>query len=380
MKKGNLKNTRYPVNFKKLRKPAVLFVMGLFILVMLSAFQLAPVQAKTFSWYHPEPIKLPVPVRSLMPISIPICTHAPTQESTHNPISTNPPTEWKTHYPIYYNPIVPPTSTPDPTPTTAPDPTTTPISDPPKTQDPTPSPTPTITPTPSPTPSPTPIPATPSPVPTPTLLQSPAPQSSPNLAPITDGLWHIDSSWNTAPADNFYYDSTTTHNGAPTWRAEPGSSLGVDHDWCPLTVKPGDHIVMTCWVKTLGTPDSAIGRSGATIGIDFYTGNYGGTWARIGGMNAPGDLSIEGNRDIGWAPDSASFVVPWGSNWVLRTYDFTVPKLWCGDGGLSNNQVPRGAYATPQYICPWLMVSANYGSTQGIYTTWFSDFQLHINP
>jgi hypothetical protein len=203
------------------------------------------------------------------------------------------------------------------------------------------------------------------------------------LAPINDGQWHSDYSWSTAPADNIYYDTATTYQGNPSWRIQPGVSLAVDHDWSKIAVKPGEHVVITVWVKTTGTPDSTIGRSGATVGIDFY-GNYDGAWARIGACNSPGFVSIKGDiGDYGYPSDSASWMVPWGSNWTLRTYNFVVPSQWWGDGGygiMASNQVPRGTYATPAYICPWLQISANYGSTQGTYTTWFSDFQLQINP
>ncbi len=250
---------------------------------------------------------------------------------------------------INYSLLTSPTSTPTPTPTPTPHPTTTPT--------PTPTPHPTTTPTPTPTPTP----------------------NGNNLAPINDGQWHSDSSWNICPADNIYYDTTTTHNGAPTWRIEPGASLAVDHDWGMLAIKPGDHIVMKCWVKTSGTPDSVVGRSGATVAFDVY-GNYGGTWARIGCCNSPGFIPLQGNYGNGWPSDSATWLVNWGNNWVLKTFDFIVPSQWWGDGAMSSHQVPRGTYATPAWICPWLMVTANYGSNIGTYTTWVSDFQLYINP
>jgi hypothetical protein len=87
--------------------------------------------------------------------------------------------------------------------------------------------------------------------------------------------------------------------------------------------------------------------------------------------------------DHGWPNDATTWMVPWGSNWVQRTYDFIMPSQYYGDGGWAGStaaQVPKGTYATPTYICPWLEISANYGNTQGTYTTWFSDFQLYINP
>jgi hypothetical protein len=242
---------------------------------------------------------------------------------------------------------------------------------------PTSTPDPTATPTPTPTPKPTATP-TPKPTATPTPTPTPTPASA-SLASINDGDWYTDTTCQTCPAQNVYLDTGTTYQGNPSWKIVPGSNYGADHDL--IAVKPGDHVVMTVWVKTSGTPDPVQGRSGATVGIDFY-GNYDGTWARIGGANSPGCITIEGDYgNYGWPSDTATFMVPWGSNWVQRTYDFTVPNLWWGDGaGSSGHQVPYGTYTAPVWICPWVMISANYGSTQGTYTSWFSDFQLSINP
>ena len=55
-------------------------------------------------------------------------------------------------------------------------------------------------------------------------------------------------------------------------------------------------------------------------------------------------------------------MVPWGSNWTLKTFDFTMPNVWTGDGGMPTNNVPAGTQVPVQYICPWLQISANYGS------------------
>jgi hypothetical protein len=130
---------------------------------------------------------------------------------------------------------------------------------------------------------------------------------------------------------------------------------------------------MSVWIYTTGT---SVGTSaGATFGIDFYTANYDGSWARIDGVNAPQEIPapIYGDpTNNGWT-GAAAFNVPWGSSWVQRTYNFVVPSQLEGDGIMRNNQVPSGTFVTPQYICPWLMIS---GSTQ--YTTYFSDFQLYI--
>ena len=302
------------------------------------------------------------------PTATPTATATPTITPTQTADSTITPTQ-----------TAAPTTTPMPTAM----PTVTPIATPTVTSTPTTAPTPMATPKPIPTAAPTPTPTI---TPTPTATPTPAPTAQPlgsNLAPINDGYWRSDSSWNIIPADNVYSETTPAnmHNGAVTFRMQTGPSLAVDHDWGMLAVKPGDHIVMTVWVKTTGTPDPVIGRSGATVGIDMYTGNYNGAWARIGPCNSPGFIAIKGNIGAyGYPSDSATWMVPWGSNWTLKTFDFTMPNVWTGDGGMPTNNVPAGTQVPVQYICPWLQISANYGSTQGTYTTWFSDFQLHINP
>jgi hypothetical protein len=202
-----------------------------------------------------------------------------------------------------------------------------------------------------------------------------------NLAPINDGKWHSDSSWSICPADNIYKDTEIIHTGAPSWswRIENGPSLAADHEWGSLVVAPGDHVVMSVWVKTLGIPDPVIGRSGATVAMDMYTTNYNGTWARIGACNSPGFVPIKGNYGAGYPSDSGTWMVPWGNDWVQRKFDFIMPDLWWGDGGMPTNNVPRGTYFPPNRICPWLQTSANYGQLTGRYTTWFSDPQLYIN-
>jgi len=202
--------------------------------------------------------------------------------------------------------------------------------------------------------------------------------STTSLAYINDGRWHCDDTWATAPAENVYYDTTTEYQGNPSWRIAPtgsGAESAVDNDWASLAVTPGETVTMSVWIYTTGT---SVGTSaGATFGIDFYTANYDGSWARIDGVNAPQEIPapIYGDpTNNGWT-GAAAFNVPWGSSWVQRTYNFVVPSQLEGDGIMRNNQVPSGTFVTPQYICPWLMIS---GSTQ--YTTYFSDFQLYINP
>jgi hypothetical protein len=138
---------------------------------------------------------------------------------------------------------------------------------------------------------------------------------------------------------------------------------------------------MTVWIKTNGTPMHKTAQGiGATVGMDIY-GNYGDTWARIGGMNTQADVAIKGDRTTyGWQDTTTSFV-DWGQDWTKITYDFIMPNLWYGDGGympMGGHQVPSGTWCTPLWICPWVGQGVN-GNPAGN-TAWFSDFQLYINP
>jgi hypothetical protein len=231
------------------------------------------------------------------------------------------------------------------------------------------SPTPTAIPIATPTPTPTAIPiATPKPTSTPIST----PFNANNLAPINDGKWYSDASWSTCPADNIYYDTQITHNGMPTWRFEPGNSYGVDHEG--ISVKGGDHVVMSCWIKTTGTPTGWGGQFSAHIGMDFY-GVLNGQWARIGGMCSTNDLN-----NLGAGNEPLTQYVNYGSDWTFVYWDFTVPTTWYSDGAVAGpHQFPAGQYATITEAFPWCGSFSNWGS-YGTETAWFSDFQLYVNP
>ena len=212
--------------------------------------------------------------------------------------------------------------------------------------------------------------ATPTQTPTPT---APVYSSSANLAPINDGKWWSDSSWQRCPASNIYYDTSTTHNGSPTWRVQSGTNYGPDH--AGISVKPGDHIVMQCWIKTSGTPSGAYSNMGARIGLDYYTAGWG---QRIMGCGSPTDASTgKGWPNVARQENtSPTCVVDWGSDWKLITWNFVVPSQAMGDQNNGAN-IPQGHYAVPGTIVPWCQIYGSYATT---YTSWFSDFQLYINP
>jgi hypothetical protein len=222
---------------------------------------------------------------------------------------------------------------------------------------------------------------TPSVMPTPSLTPKPSQTpSTNNVASINDGKWYTDQTWRNAPADNVFNETNPAnmHSGALTWRIEGTSNMILDNavDHSNIAVHGGDHIVMTCWIKTSGVEAGA--QRGAFLGIDYY-GSYNGAWARISGMSTP----VEAGLGIGYPnyndPNKDSYFVHWGHDWTFIKWDFIVPTQSMGDGLLYTNQVPQGQNATITSAIPWCMIWGGNG-LYNLYTTWFSDFQFYINP
>lgn len=144
---------------------------------------------------------------------------------------------------------------------------------------------------------------------------------------------------------------------------------------------------MSCWIKTSGTPSGTYTNIGARIGFDYY-GTLNGQWARICGIGSPYEAGLgEGYPNIdSWQNEAPNVVVDWGSAWTLITWNFTVPNQAMGDSapgtaqGLSSaNQVPLGQWNTIVGFDPWLQVYGGNGYNN-MQTSWFSDFQVYINP
>ena len=205
-----------------------------------------------------------------------------------------------------------------------------------------------------------------------------------NWAAIDNGKWFTDATWEPCPVSNVYYEYTVTHNDQPTWRIQPDFSSdensGTDH-WGP-SIQPGDHIVMSCWIKTGGTTKDAKSYAGARIGFDIY-GKLDNKDVRIGGASSEESASDGGISTVGIAEN----YVPWGSDWVYRVWDFIVPKTYISDGGSVNisSNYKEGLPVQPATIVPWIQIWTwgSDPSTQypnGAYTSYFSDFKLYINP
>ncbi len=178
---------------------------------------------------------------------------------------------------------------------------------------------------------------------------------------------------------NDVLDYNVKYNGNPTIRQDP---VGSTDNYCRevdgpyITVKPGDHIVFSVWIKTsastLGDPSN---QAGGAYGIDIYGSN-----GRITGLNSPSG-GANWTPSGGWNLDSYLNFVPWGTNtWVLRTMDFVVPANYFADPFNGAGGYTAGTVVVPTGIIPVLTVySITNGYTDGG-SAWFADPKLTINP
>jgi hypothetical protein len=221
-------------------------------------------------------------------------------------------------------------------------------------------------------PSPT---STPTPVPT----ASPPPSSS-NLA-IIPNTWggyayfgeivYTSVSPPSANQISAYDTSVYRTAGQGSIRLDPylglGENTGREADGPYLTIKPGDHIVFSCWMKTTGSTAGLNGDPlyGARIGIDFYANR------RITATQSPDGSTWNPITNV--YPVGQTFV-PWGtSTWTQVTINFIVAQTYLADGLAG---YPLGQSATPTACIPWMQVmNPSDGGP-----AWFADAQLYINP
>jgi len=194
--------------------------------------------------------------------------------------------------------------------------------------------------------------------------------SNVNLAVIPDD-WRL--TYKSGPQIIFLdYDVVRTA-GKPSIRLEPhvdGVDVNIarECDSIEITVKPGDHIVAKCWMKTtasgFGDTDPS---SGARIGLDLCD-HHGGDFI----------LYCIYRTYPNAAQDEPDQYVHWGnSNWVQRTIDFVVPYEYFTYDYLSGKTIsPRQVSSITLWMQVW---SSTYGSTDpGL--AWFADAELYINP
>lgn len=184
-----------------------------------------------------------------------------------------------------------------------------------------------------------------------------------NLAPMPEA-WR---EWGSQGLGNYLFiDNSVLHNGHSTLRMQAdygtrGSGrdgfIKAPNSWIPI--KPGDHIVFSCWMKLnagngLFNGDAA--HSGSRLGIDFYD-NVG----HIGDTSA-----LNGNPDQTDAETRAS-LVNWGDTvWEKRTMDFIV----------HTHYDEHGAGRRPTGMIPWIQTVPRLNTGYG----WFADCELYVNP
>jgi hypothetical protein len=202
--------------------------------------------------------------------------------------------------------------------------------------------------------------------------------SNVNLAVIPDD-W--DLTYGSGPQIIFLDNTAVRTAGKPSIRLERHTSADqnaareCDCKW--YLVKPGDHIVASCWIKAepsqLGDTNPA---SGGRIGIDLWYTDNPPHW---------------GNKNyILWGISSSTYENPYTyqgevdnyvhfgtSVWMQRTIDFVVPDTYFTKDQLTGQTISP---VKPNVICMWTQVwSSTYGAADPA-RAWFADAELYINP
>lgn len=188
-----------------------------------------------------------------------------------------------------------------------------------------------------------------------------------NLASFSEN-WVTDEPYGSSvPTDNVYLDDASPR----TFRVEPKAitvSNNSGADFGIMDVFPGDHIIMSAYIKTDGTVPLSF--SGARIGFDAY-----GLNGRICGVHSE-EQAREGSIDLGGV--DANYV-KWGSTaWVYREWDFTVPATYKADGR-TPEAYAEGVYAAPVGVIVWVQIW-NEDFPDNTYNGYFKDFSFVRNP
>ena len=160
-------------------------------------------------------------------------------------------------------------------------------------------------------------------------------------------------------------DNNVLYNGQSSIRLDPsplGTNTARECDGLWLSVKPGQHIVFTCWIKTTSSSyGDKNSQSGARIGFDYYDGV-----GRVCGIQYSGAYTTSYTN-----AQLAAEYVPWGTGtWVERTIDTIVPSTVYSDSD--------GSAHTPCGIIPTMQVwSIIYGPNDAG-QSWFANAQVTI--
>lgn len=215
-----------------------------------------------------------------------------------------------------------------------------------------------------------------------------------NLAPLPAFY----SDMNGAASSYASLDYSVLHNGNPSIRVGPDYvrwTREVDGPW--VSIRPGDHIYMGCWIKT-SVYTSTDPQAGGVFGFDLLChastdpykysivdlgsdGNQAGhpTSAEMnisGGPNAFGH-TINGESGL---TQVAGLIcrVPFNQDWTWVEFDFIVPSTYY-TYVTNNDSFPDAIACNPvqiDAIVPWFTGRQLYDSGY----IWFADPVFYINP
>jgi hypothetical protein len=197
-------------------------------------------------------------------------------------------------------------------------------------------------------------------------ISYPTLNATPNLAVIPDDWW---LTYGSGPQIIFLDYSVIRTVGQPSIRLEPHTANDVniarevDGTWYP--VKPGDHIVAKCWIKTDNSTaaEDANPYNGGRIGIDFYASN-----------GAGGICIVDGHPNT--QAEHLAGMVMWNTpTWTLKTWDFIIPSTLYTTNLSTGATIPA---AQVSYFVMWMQaIQVEDGTAKG--NAWFADAELYLN-
>ena len=234
---------------------------------------------------------------------------------------------------------------------------------------------------------------TPTPSPTPTA--TPTPPSGKNLEPLSAFVNSNDVPIMPDGGNYATYDPSVTYNGNPSIQDIGNSPINpegeVDGAWIPIS--PGDHIVMSVWVKTSSSTSTDL-QSGATFGIDFLGNSnlgeaiIGSSSTQQAGQPTGAELACGSPSAYGYTINAANGLtqvgglickVPFGvSTWTEIQWDFIVPSTyytyqWINPSGSGTGGVSSVSPTQINDMVCWFTVHDNVGDG----TTWYANSTLY---
>ena len=168
-----------------------------------------------------------------------------------------------------------------------------------------------------------------------------------------------------------HVDNTVLHNGNVSVRIDThveGVDINLERelDTYGFSVKPGDHIVFRCWIKTESASNPSNNNNqhygGARIGLEYFVNN---------------GYYVDGYPGTEYHYDEEYGFVTWGTTtWTFRQWDVIVPATYYSKGYLPGGVT--GTFSARQItgVFFWMQVMPYY--EEG--SAWFADAEIYINP